>query len=83
MDIAFLRRARRMLGEAQPARLEHDVLLAALAAERGLARAEGGEGVFEDALVEVLSCGPGWRQAASSQRGCFNRVEAGRRTNGA
>jgi hypothetical protein len=35
----------------------------------------------DDPLVELLVAGPRWREAASRQRGCFSRAEAGRRVN--
>ena len=87
--MAFLRRAEQMLAESQPARLDHQLLLDVLAAQRvpqtaeetdratELQASEGGE----DPLVEVLLGGDGYRQARSQQRGCFSRAEAGRHVN--
>ena len=90
MDMAFLQRAGRMLGEREPAPLDHKLLLAALAlraprpAPRRPACGEGCrvQAADEDPLVELLLAGPAWRQAQSAQRGCFSRAEAGRRVNG-
>jgi len=88
MDMAFLRRAERMLDERHAAPLDHSVLLAAMAAGRSVraalappAAAEGpmAEG---DALAEIVLAGPGWRRAVTAQRGSFSRAEAGRRVNG-
>jgi hypothetical protein len=88
MDVAFLLRAQRLLDEHQPAKLDFPVLTAALAAQRAAQdktgirahlRIQHGE---EEALVELVLAGPGWRHAASMKQGCFSRVEAGRRING-
>ena len=89
MDMAFLRRAERMLAD-QPARIDHAILVAALAAQREAngraavrasvaATLEAGRG--EEPMVELLLGGPSWRQALWAQRGCFSRAEAGRRVN--
>jgi len=90
MDMAFLQRAGRLLGESAPAPLDHKLLLAALslcAPRRAGPRPARGEAcrvqpTDEDPLVELLLGGPAWRQATSAQRGCFSRAEAGRRVNG-
>jgi hypothetical protein len=89
MDMGFLRRAERMLEERRPARLDHALLVAAVAAQQSTSPCRDrtaapqppapGE---DDPLVELLLAGPGWRRAASRQRGCFSRAEAGRRING-
>jgi hypothetical protein len=91
MDMAFLRRAERILEEREPLRLDHELLLAALSAQHQAivasrkrpagrpARAAGSE---DDPLIELLLAGPRWREAATRQRGCFSRAEAGRRING-
>jgi len=80
MDVAFLQRARRMLGESAPAPLDHGLLLAALA---GRARAPVPDvaAAIEEPLVELLTGGPDWRRAARAQGGCFSRAEAGRGRN--
>jgi hypothetical protein len=85
MDMAFLLRAQRLLGDQPAAKLDFAVLTAVLAAQRAVGSApsqpaptaENGE-----ALVELLVAGPEWRKAASAQQGCFSRAEAGRRGNG-
>ena len=91
MDMAFLRRAERILEEREPLPLDHQLLLAALAAQQSAtltarARVEGNRLHVgrrdEDPLVELLLAGPRWREAATRQRGCFSRAEAGRRING-
>ncbi|MGQ0661323.1 hypothetical protein [Sphingosinicella sp.] len=80
MDMAFLQRARRMLGESRPAPLDHGLLLAALAG-RSRAPASEASAAIEEPVVEVLSGGCEWRRAARAQGGCFNRAEAGRGRN--
>ena len=92
MDMAFLRRAERILEERESLRLDHQLLVAALAAQqhtatvtvrsRSVAAAVRGGASDEDPLIEVLLAGPRWREAATRQRGCFSRAEAGRRSNG-
>jgi hypothetical protein len=91
MDMAFLRRAERMLADREPARLDHSVLIALLAAQQAAAAAgqagspAGGRCAparEDDPLIEILLGGPRWRQASAAQRGCFSRAEAGRRVNG-
>ena len=91
MDMAFLRRAERILEEREPLRLDHALLVAALSAQRTaivVARKSGSvrqsrPGFAEDdPLIELLLAGPRWREAATKQRGCFSRAEAGRRING-
>ncbi|WP_129793429.1 hypothetical protein [Sphingosinicella sp. CPCC 101087] len=90
MDMAFLRRAEQLLGDRSPVRLDHALLMAALAAHRTASAASrvGGEAATrrsgdtpDDPLTELLLAGPGWRRAASRQGGCFSRAEAGRRLN--
>jgi hypothetical protein len=80
MDMAFLQRARRMLGESAPKPLDHGLLLAALT---GRSRAPVPEAVaeIEEPIVEVLTAGCDWRRAAQIQGGCFSRAEAGRGRN--
>lgn len=79
MDMAFVQRARRMLGESRPAPLDHGLLLAALA--RGGVHEPEAVAVIEEPLVELLIGGPDWRRAARAQGGCFSRAEAGRDRN--
>jgi hypothetical protein len=80
MDMAFLQRARRMLGESAPAPLDHSLLLAALAGRAGIPT-ESCEAPIDEPLVELLTSGPEWRHAARALGGCFNRAEAGRDRN--
>jgi len=91
MDLVFLMRARRLLTERQPARLDHSVLIATLAAQQSAtaaARAQSrGNGrrtcaIEDDPLIELLLAGPKWKEAASVQRGCFDRTESRRRADG-
>ena len=91
MDMAFLRRAERILEERESLRLDHQLLVAALAAQQQSATVTARSRVVvearlgssdEDPLIEVLLAGPRWREAATRQRGCFSRAEAGRRVNG-
>ena len=90
MDMAFLRRAERMLEERQPLRLDHALLVAAVSAQqtaiasariRTKAAPTPGAPIDDEPLIELLLAGPRWREAASRQRGCFSRAEAGRRIN--
>ena len=90
MDMAFIRRAERMLAPERPVRLDHTILVATLSAQREAqavvlagARlvAEADPLVPDEPMVELLLAGPRWRQAISAQRGCFSRAEAGRRVN--
>ena len=91
MDMAFLRRAERILEERHELRLDHALLVAALSAQQtaSVAARPNGEAINlrtrtseDDPLIEVVLGGPRWREAASRQKGCFNRAEAGRRING-
>jgi len=90
MDMAFLRRAERMLEERQPLRLDHNLLVAAVSAQQTAIVAARAQSVIvpprsavvnDDPLIELLLAGPRWREAATRQKGCFSRAEAGRRIN--
>ncbi len=81
MDMAFFRRAERMLAPHAPARLDHALLLASLAARRAPPPCQPANECVEDPLIEILLGGSAWRNASSAQCGCFNRAEAGRRIN--
>ena len=84
MDIAFLMRSQRLLDRSGPARLDHALLQATLAACRtSKARPSQPCRIGEEPLIELVIAGAGWRQAVTRQRGCFNRAEAGRGRNGA
>jgi hypothetical protein len=87
MDMGFLRRAERMLARERVARIDHEMLVAALATRRqvelgnaGASSAESSEPV-EEPLVELVLAGPDWRRALLAQGGCFSRAEVGRRVN--
>ena len=92
MDMAFLHRANRLFGPSEPARLDHAMLLATLAAQQSSsetarllrkrgAEEEGASDVEGEPLVELLLAGPGWRDAARAQQGCFNRAGSKRGVN--
>jgi len=93
MDDSFQLRANRLPGggcHRQPAPLDHGLLSAVLAAQQAAsptARAQARARVDEpprigpDPLTELVLAGPAWRQAASAQSGCFNRIEVKRRLN--
>ena len=91
MDMAFLRRAERILEERQPLRLDHALLVAAVSAQQSAIVATRIQPIIvpvrngpidDDPIIELLLAGPRWREAATRQRGCFSRAEAGRRING-
>lgn len=88
MDESFQLRARRVLGESQPAALDFSLLSAGLAAQQAASPAALAQVRFAraaapapgtDPLIETLLAGPQWRQAACAQQGCFNRAEVKRR----
>ena len=90
MDMAFLRRAERILEERESLPLDHQLLVAALAAQQQSVTVTSRARVVvasrigpseEDPLIELLLAGPRWREAATRQQGCFSRAEAGRRIN--
>ena len=95
MDMAFLRRAERILEEREPIRLDHALLMVALSVQQSAivgarprqgpqarARPPRAAVAEDDPLIELLLAGPRWREAANRQCGCFSRAEAGRRING-
>ena len=88
MDESFQLRARRLLGKREPAPLDFSVLTATLAAQasasdaaRAQARAAAPAPAPADPLGEIVLGGPERIEAASAQRGCFNRAEVRRRRN--
>jgi hypothetical protein len=89
MDESFQLRARRLLGRSEPAALDFSVLTATLnaqAAASEAARAQARAGAFPapapaDPLGEIVLGGPARSEAASAQRGCFNRAAMRRRRN--
>jgi nitroreductase len=85
MDLSFFRRAQMRFASGGPARLDYGVLVATLEAMQSASAAAravrglGGEGIAaprQDALVELLLGGPGWRDALVAQGGCFNAAQA-------
>jgi hypothetical protein len=82
MDLAFLRRAERMLARehAAPAAIDYGLLVATLSAHQAesptaKAAAAASRRAWErsnDALAELLCAGPAWRRAVRAQRGSFN-----------
>jgi hypothetical protein len=89
MDESFQLRARRLLGKREPAQLDFSLLSATLAAQaaasaagRAQARASASAAPEPaDPLGEIVLGGPERAEAASAQRGCFNRAEVKRRRN--
>jgi hypothetical protein len=89
MDQAFFLRAKQLLDQRRPARLDHRMLVAAVVARQAAspsARAAARTGDREsqaaaDTLVALLLARPEWRPAATIQRGCFNRAVAARAVN--
>jgi hypothetical protein len=89
MDETFQLRARRLLDKSAPAPLDYSVLRATLSAQaaaseaaRAQARAGGASAPAPaDPLGEIVLGGPDWTEAASAQRGCFNRAAMKRRRN--
>lgn len=90
MDETFQLRARRMLGPRQPAALDYDMLTATLISQQAKTPAARAQNQFDRAaaadaapemLAETLLGGPEWQDAATAQRGCFNRAEVKRRRN--
>jgi len=78
MDMAFLRRAEQMLARAEPAPLDHRLLVASIDSLRP-PPPNARQGVRAiDPLVEILVNGSARREAILAQQGCFNRAEAGR-----
>ena len=89
MDESFQLRAKRLLGKNEAAALDFSVLTATLAAQaaasetaRAQARAcAAAAPAPADPLGEIVLGGPERAEAASAQRGCFNRAEVRRRRN--
>lgn len=89
MDQSFFLRAKLLLDQRQPRRLDHALLVRTVTARQGATpcaqaatRARGGAAPVQgNPLVAVLIGGPEPRQAAAAQGGCFNRVAAARLVN--
>ena len=86
MDVEFLLRAQRMLGQRPVAAIDYGVLVATLRAHQSTtitARAEAcaraaprqPDGASEP-LAELVLGGPEWRSALKMQSGCFSRPVA-------
>jgi hypothetical protein len=76
MDLSFFRRAEQRFASRTPARLDFDMLVAALRTQRE-SRPSGTIASapvphFADPIAEILLAGPAWREAVAAQRGCFN-----------
>ncbi len=85
MDLSFFRRAQMRFAAGAPARLDYRVLIATLEAMQSASPAaravrgfggERAEAPRQDALVELLLGGSGWREALIAQDGCFNAAQA-------
>ena len=89
MDESFQLRAKRLLGEREPAALDYSVLTATLAAQAAASEAARAQAracastapAPADPLGEIVLGGPERAEAASAQRGCFNRAAMRRRRN--
>jgi hypothetical protein len=92
MDESFQLRAKRLLAGERRAALDFSMLTACLSAQQAASPAARAQAIAPaggtaaaagtDPIEEILLCGPGWRQAASAQSGCFNRAEVRRRNKG-
>lgn len=71
MDQAFFLRAKKLLGQRQPAPLDHPALLAAIAAQQA---------ATPTARIAARAA-PEWGRAVAAQAGCFNRAVAARLVN--
>ncbi|HEV2816355.1 MAG TPA: hypothetical protein VGW40_03925 [Allosphingosinicella sp.] len=85
MDESFRFRARRLLDGSEPAPLEYGLLKAALAAQAAASEAARAQARAApppaEPIGEIVLAGSAWKEAASAQRGCFNRAEVRRRLN--
>ena len=84
MDLSFFRRAEQRFASRTPASLDYGMLLATLRSQRDGARAAEARAAapaagFADPIAEILLAGPGWRDAVTAQRGCFNLAYARQR----
>ncbi|HEX8064258.1 MAG TPA: hypothetical protein VF535_13715 [Allosphingosinicella sp.] len=82
MDLSFFRRAEQRFASRAPARLDFGMLVATLRAQRDSGPAAGARAVstpaasLADPIAEILLAGPAWREAVTTQRGCFNPAYA-------
>jgi hypothetical protein len=77
MDLSFFRRAEQRFASRAPAHLDFGMLVATLRSQRdsapaAAARATAPAAGIADPIAEILLAGPGWREAVTAQRGCFN-----------
>jgi hypothetical protein len=75
MDLSFFRRAEQRFASRAPARLDFDMLVAALRSQSGVRPAVAirpPAPSLADPIAEILLAGPAWREAVAAQRGCFN-----------
>ena len=81
MDMSFPHRARRLLADRTPARLDYGVLVATLdaiqsasAAARAARCARGpADSAPREPLVDILLATPAWSDAVAAQEGRFHR----------
>ena len=85
MDESFRFRARGPLDGSEPAPLDYRVLRATLAAQAAASEAARAQARAApppaEPIGEILLAGSAWKEAATAQRGCFNRAEVRRRFN--
>ncbi|HEY0116025.1 MAG TPA: hypothetical protein VGB54_09920 [Allosphingosinicella sp.] len=89
MDQAFFLRAKRLLEQRHPPRLDHRGLVDMLAAQleaspTARAARRFPAAVLPDqpqAIAALILAEEGWQRAVESQAGCFNRAAAVRRVN--
>ena len=91
MDQAFFLRAKRLLEQRQPARVDHSMLISALESRQAAsptaaaasrcpaAAAPAQDG--QQAITALILAEESWPEAAQAQAGCFNRAVAARRVN--
>jgi hypothetical protein len=91
MDQAFFLRAKRLLEQRRPARVDHDMLLGTLQARQAASPTAAAASRYrtaapppregQQALTALVLAEENWRGAAETQAGCFNRAVAARRVN--
>jgi hypothetical protein len=85
MDESFQLHARRTMARTIPARLDFDMLTAALAAQARTSAAARAQAKSAppppEPIDDILLAESEWQDAVAAQRGCFNRAEVRRRRN--
>ena len=81
MDLGFFRRVNALQADHLAAGLDYELLVAGLRALQATSvtarlQARNALGTGQQALVELLLAGPGWRDAIGQQRGSFNPAAA-------